>query len=150
MLDRSPPIFAWLLKILKICAGDFCEPAIQRQFARLLSYPLLEKRPFSILLCRAGLFLPICSLKNDFISLWKLRSPSVLSLFYCLQMLRTVSVNGFEYNLRFVPGWFKLFSRVTCHRVSTLCLANLFIFFLFVSGLSTVPFGDVWKLELRI
>lgn len=75
--------------------------------------------------------------KNDFISLWKLRSPSVLSLFYCLQMLRTVSVNGFEYDLRFVPGWFNLFSRVTCHRVSTLSLAiYLFSFFSFRSEYS--------------
>jgi len=43
-------------------------------------------------------------------------------------MLRTVSVNGFEYDLRFVPGWFKLFSRVTCHRVSTLIYFLSFCF----------------------
>lgn len=85
---------SWILKI----PPQILRACDTKGIARLQSHPWQSghftsvKRHFNFL---SLLF------RNDFISFWKLSGLSVFSLFYCLQMFWTVSLECLEYDLRF-------------------------------------------------
>lgn len=138
ILRRKPAKFV-TLEFWKLRRRVY-EPAIQT--ARLQSYPFSRSGHF-VYCVQSNFNFLVFSLKNDFISFWKLSGLSVLSLFYCLQMFWTVS---FEYD--FICG-----KVIACKHVSS-CLeerssSQFICFLIFFSAQSTVLFGDVWKLELH-